>query len=78
MMFVVYETATGRAVSFGTVIADPLPNGLTSRALSDTEAEVVRLGGGRWFASELRVVLYPGWEVIDGVVVPPILEVEQP
>lgn len=28
--FLVYETATGRLVSQGTVLADPLPRGLTS------------------------------------------------
>ena len=32
--FAVYETATGKLVSIGTVVADPLPPGIASKQLS--------------------------------------------
>jgi nitrogen regulatory protein PII-like uncharacterized protein len=47
---------TGAAVSIGTVIADPLPDGLTAVALSDADAVALTDGSGAWEPTTLTVV----------------------
>lgn len=50
---------SGAAVSIGTVVADPLPDGLTAVALSEQDAERLRSGAGRWDATSRSVVAVP-------------------
>jgi len=57
--FVVFDSATGRQVSTGSVVADPLPAGLASVALSDADGERLRDGTGRWDEATLSVVAVP-------------------
>lgn len=45
---ILYETATGKSVSIGTLIADPIPDGLTSLALTDEEAHELYHGQLAW------------------------------
>lgn len=47
--------ADGQPVSVGTVIADPLPDGLTAVALSDDDADKLTREGWRWNPSTLAV-----------------------
>ena len=47
---------TGGLLSIGTVLADPLPDGLTAVALSDDDAAVLATQGGSWDPSTLAVV----------------------
>lgn len=54
--YVVYWTATGEADSFGSTVADPLPTGMTSRALSDTERDMICDGTGVWDPTTLQVI----------------------
>jgi hypothetical protein len=46
---------TGNSVSLGTVVADPLPAGLTAVALSGSEADALLSGTGAWDAVSLSV-----------------------
>lgn len=43
-----YNTATGASVSIGTVIADPLPAGLTALPLTDEQGEGLQNGTLKW------------------------------
>jgi hypothetical protein len=43
-----YNTATGESVSIGTVIADPLPEGITALPLTDAEGEGLQNGMLVW------------------------------
>lgn len=56
---VVYEASTGRQVSLGTVVADPLPTGLTALALGDADAAMLRDGSGFWDDATRSVVPLP-------------------
>jgi hypothetical protein len=49
----------GEAVSIGTVLADPMPDGLTVVELSEVDAGVLAAGRGRWDAATLSVVGTP-------------------
>jgi hypothetical protein len=49
----------GQPVSIGTVIADPLPQGLTATALSDTDAARLLTGGWQWNPATLAVDIEP-------------------
>jgi hypothetical protein len=49
----------GQPVSVGTVIADPLPDGLTAAALSEVEAQRLLTGGWQWNPSTLAVDIPP-------------------
>lgn len=51
-MICIYRTADGVAVSFGTVVADPLPDGLASVDVGDIE-------GKRWDPATLTMVDVP-------------------
>jgi hypothetical protein len=43
-----YNTATGASVSIGTVIADPLPAGITALPLTDEQGEGLQNGALKW------------------------------
>jgi hypothetical protein len=43
-----YNTTTGQSVSIGTVIADPLPEGITALPLTDEQGEGLRNGSLKW------------------------------
>jgi hypothetical protein len=43
-----YNTTTGQSVSIGTVIADPLPAGITALPLTDAEGEGLQNGTLKW------------------------------
>jgi len=43
-----YNTATGASVSIGTVIADPLPEGITALPLTDAEGQGLQNGSLKW------------------------------
>jgi hypothetical protein len=51
----VVHTADGEPVSFGTVLADPLPEGLIALALSDEDAHRLLYEGWRWNPATLSV-----------------------
>jgi hypothetical protein len=57
--YMVFAAATGREVSLGTVVADPLPQGLASVALSDADASAIREGRAAWDAATRSVVALP-------------------
>ncbi len=44
----VHDTATGEGVSIGSVIADPLPDGLTATPLTDADADAILAGTLAW------------------------------
>jgi hypothetical protein len=54
-----YNTATGQSVSIGTVIADPLPAGITALALSDAEGEGLQNGSLIWDAATRSLIPTP-------------------
>lgn len=43
-----YNTATGASVSIGTVIADPVPAGITALPLTDEQGEGLQNGSLKW------------------------------
>lgn len=51
--------ASGNSVSIGTVVADPLPAGLSAVPLSDAEAESLRSGAAEWDAATQSVRVRP-------------------
>jgi hypothetical protein len=55
-VFAVYVTDTGRLVSIGSVVANPLPAGITSVALSDADVGKLRTATGKWDEPTRRVV----------------------
>jgi hypothetical protein len=55
MWAVVYVVGTGEAISFGTVVADPISDGYTYRYLSDGETEMICHGTGIWNPTTLQV-----------------------
>lgn len=59
MASLLYATATGEAVSIGTVIADPLPDGLSVFPLSGADWANLRDGTARWDPATLAVVAVP-------------------
>ncbi len=56
--YVVCDEA-GNSVSIGTVVADPLPAGMTANALSAEDAGALLSGAGAWDASSLSVQPIP-------------------
>lgn len=54
--YVVYDASTGEAVSIGSVLANPLPDGLTTYELSAEEAELIYSGQIMWDSTTLQVV----------------------
>jgi hypothetical protein len=59
MMFVVYESATGQPRSFGSVLADPLPEGLTAKELTEQEAEGLAAGSLMFDPASLTMIAVP-------------------
>lgn len=68
-MYLVYFTATGKADSYGSVLADPMPAEYTIRSMSDDETSGVLEGRLMWDADSLTFVQNPNWN-------PPSIDVE--
>jgi len=56
---ILYNTATGQSVSIGTVIADPLPAGITALPLTDAEGEGLQNGSLQWDAATRSLIVTP-------------------
>jgi hypothetical protein len=54
-----YNTTTGRSVSIGTVIADPLPEGITALPLTDEQGEGLQNGSLIWDAASRTLIPTP-------------------
>jgi hypothetical protein len=54
-----YNTATGASVSIGTVIADPLPEGITALPLTDEQGEGLQNGSLLWDAATRSLIPTP-------------------
>jgi hypothetical protein len=54
-----YNTATGQSVSIGTVIADPLPEGITALPLTDEQGEGLQNGNLIWDAASRSLIATP-------------------
>jgi hypothetical protein len=54
-----YNTTTGQSVSIGTVIADPLPEGITALPLSDEQGEGLQNGSLIWDAATRTLIATP-------------------
>ena len=54
-----YNTTTGESVSIGTVIADPLPEGITALPLTDEQGEGLQNGSLIWDAATRTLIPTP-------------------
>ena len=54
-----YNSTTGESVSIGTVIADPLPAGITALPLTDEQGEGLQNGGLTWDAATRSLIATP-------------------
>jgi hypothetical protein len=54
-----YNTTTGQSVSIGTVIADPLPEGITALPLTDEQGEGLQNGNLVWDAASRTLIPTP-------------------
>ena len=54
--YCVYVIATGEADSFGSTIADPLPDGLAAILLSEQDTAMIADGTGIWDPATLTVI----------------------
>jgi hypothetical protein len=54
-----YNTTTGASVSIGTVIADPLPEGITALPLTDEQGEGLQNGSLIWDAASRTLIPTP-------------------
>jgi hypothetical protein len=54
-----YNTTTGQSVSIGTVIANPLPAGITALPLSDEQGEGLQNGTLIWDAATRTLIATP-------------------
>lgn len=54
-----YNTASGASVSIGTVIADPLPAGLTALPLTDEQGEGLQNGSLKWDETTRTLITTP-------------------
>jgi hypothetical protein len=54
-----YNTTTGQSVSIGTVIADPLPEGITALPLTDEQGERLQNGTLIWDAATRSLIPTP-------------------
>jgi hypothetical protein len=54
-----YNTESGQSVSIGTVIADPLPEGITALPLTDAEGEGLQNGSLLWDAATRSLIPTP-------------------
>lgn len=60
-MKLLYRTSDGVLVSVGTVIADPLPAGLSVHDASPVEDAGLRTGAKQWDPATRTVIDTPGW-----------------
>jgi hypothetical protein len=60
-VYAVHANDTGQLVSVGTVVASPLPAGLTAVELSTQNAALLASGGGTWDTATRGVIPTPGW-----------------
>ena len=58
-MFVIYEIATGQPRSFGSVLADPLPDGLAVKQLTQEEADGLAVGALMFDSTTLSMIPVP-------------------
>jgi len=65
MFYLVYLTVTGEAVSYGSVLADPMPEQFTVRVLTDDETIGVNEGRLIWDAATLTFVQNSHWVPSD-------------
>ena len=56
---ILYNSTTGESVSIGTVIADPLPAGITALPLTDAEGEGLQNGTLIWDAATRTLIPTP-------------------
>jgi hypothetical protein len=56
---ILYNNTTGQSVSIGTVIADPLPAGITALPLTDAEGEGLQNGTLIWDAASRTLIPTP-------------------
>jgi hypothetical protein len=56
---ILYNTVTGQSVSIGTVIADPLPEGITALPLTDAEGEGLQNGSLNWDEATRTLIATP-------------------
>jgi hypothetical protein len=56
---ILYNNTTGESVSIGTVIADPLPEGITALPLTDAEGEGLQNGTLMWDAATRTLIPTP-------------------
>ena len=54
-----YDTATGASISIGTVIADPLPEGITALPLTDEQGEGLQNGSLKWDEATRTLIATP-------------------
>lgn len=67
MMFVVYEIATGQPRSFGSIVADPLPDGLAAKQLTEAETEGLAIGSLMFDPTTLTMIPVPPIEDEDAL-----------
>lgn len=58
-VYLIHSTDTGNAVSIGSVIANPLPAGLTAVPLSTDDAQALRAGTVAWDAATRTLIPPP-------------------
>jgi len=56
---ILYNAVTGQSVSIGTVIADPLPEGITALPLTDEQGEGLQNGSLIWDAATRTLIATP-------------------
>ena len=56
---ILYNNTTGESVSVGTVIADPLPAGITALPLTDEQGEGLQNGSLIWDAASRSLIATP-------------------
>jgi hypothetical protein len=56
---ILYNTTTGASVSIGTVIADPLPEGITALPLTDEQGEGLQNGTLKWDEATRTLIATP-------------------
>ena len=61
MTYLVYFTATGKADSYGSILANPMPSEFTVRPMSEDETAGVGEGRLMWDADTLAFVTNPNW-----------------
>lgn len=61
MTTLLHRADTGEAVSVGTVVADPIPDGLVAVALSDADRSGLETGARRWNRVTRAMEDTPGW-----------------